>query len=116
MLGSFIIILFIFLGGYAAGIAYLFLNFPNEIDLAANELEKTIPYYEVDGNAITSVFWDNVQPFLECCGVNGKISQFKNFMIFSVIQILREITFGESTSAKTAVFAIFEAFKACKNS
>lgn len=70
MLGSFIIILFIFLGGYAAGIAYLFLNFPNEIDLAANELEKTIPYYEVDGNAITSVFWDNVQPFLEC-GVNG---------------------------------------------
>ena len=82
MLGSFIIILFIFLGGYAAGIAYLFLNFPNEIDLAANELEKTIPYYEVDGNAITSVFWDNVQPFLECCGVNGKISQCGNFMIF----------------------------------
>ena len=116
MLGSFIIILFIFLGGYGAGIAYLFLNFPNEIDLAANELEKTIPYYEVDGNAITSVFWDNVQPFLECCGVNGKISQCGNFMMFSVIQILREINLGESRSSKTAVFAIFEAFKTCKNS
>ena len=80
MLGSFIIILFVFLGGYGAGIAYLFLNFEDEVQLAANELEKTIPYYEVDDNAITSVFWDNVQPFLECCGVDGKCENCGNLL------------------------------------
>ena len=30
------------------------------------------------------------------------------FQDFSVIQILREINFGQSRSSKTAVFAIFE--------
>ena len=31
-----------------------------------------------------------------------------NFQDFSVIQIFREINFGESRSSKTAIFAIFE--------
>ena len=48
MLGSFIIILFIFLGANVAGIVYLFAQgqFPNEVEFAANELENTIPYYK----------------------------------------------------------------------
>ena len=74
MLGSFIIILFIFLGAYVAGIAYLFYLFPNEVEMAANELEKTIPYYDPTkefGSSISSMFWDTFQPILQCCGVQG---------------------------------------------
>lgn len=71
MLGSFIIILFIFLGGYVAGIAYLFYTFPNEIEFASHELERTLPYYEVDENAISTIFWDNLQSRLGCCGVTS---------------------------------------------
>jgi len=74
MLGSFIIILFIFLGAYVSGIAYLFYLFPNEVEMAANELEKTIPYYDPTkefGSSISSMFWDTFQPILQCCGVQG---------------------------------------------
>ena len=36
-------------------------------------------------------------------------TQFGKFQAFSVIQILREINFGESRSSKNAIFAIFGA-------
>lgn len=72
MLGSFIIILFIFLGANIAGIVYLFSQFPNEVQMAANELEKTIPYYDPnDDQSVSKMFWDLIQPQLGCCGAAG---------------------------------------------
>lgn len=72
MLGSFIIILFIFLGANIAGIVYLFSQFPNEVEMAANELEKTIPYYDPsDDKSLSKLFWDSIQPTLGCCGAEG---------------------------------------------
>merc|ERR1711997_91914 len=74
MLGSFIIILFIFLGANVAGIVYLFAQgqFPNEVEFAANELENTIPYYkQEDDKSLSKMFWDVVQTHMKCCGVTG---------------------------------------------
>lgn len=72
MLGSFIIILFIFLGANIAAIAYLFMQFPNEVELATNELEKTIPYYDPDDDhSLVRLFWDWLQPTLACCGATS---------------------------------------------
>lgn len=72
MLGSFIIILFIFLGANIAGIVYLFSQFPNEVQMASNELEKTIPYYDpTDEQSVSKMFWDLLQPQLGCCGSAG---------------------------------------------
>ena len=45
------------------------------------------------------------------CGILCANAQCGNFEDFSVIQILREIKFGQSRSSKTAVFAIFGAMK-----
>lgn len=72
MLGSFIIILFVFLGGYVGAIVYIFIKFPNEVEMVASELEKTIPYYKADDTeSLVRKFWDFVQPSLECCGVSS---------------------------------------------
>jgi len=72
MLGSFIIILFIFLGANIAGIVYLFSQFNSEVDMAANELEKSIPYYDPeDDKSLVKFVWDWVQSNLGCCGAAG---------------------------------------------
>jgi ABC-type lipoprotein release transport system permease subunit len=48
MLGSFIIIIFAFLGAAAGGILVMYLNFPNgEVQMMKSELKKTIPYYDI---------------------------------------------------------------------
>jgi len=69
MLGSYIIILFVFLGAAAGGILVMFLNFGDELEMAKSELKKTIPYYKVDQrHSVATLFWDHVQPGLGCCG------------------------------------------------
>ena len=67
--GSYIIILFVFLGAAAGGILVMFLNFGDELEMAKSELRKTIRYYKVDQrHSVATLFWDNVQPGLGCCG------------------------------------------------
>ena len=40
--------------------------------MAANELEKTIPYYDPsDDKSLSKLFWDSIQPTLGCCGAEG---------------------------------------------
>lgn len=69
MLGSFIIILFVFLGGTIGGMVFVFIHFPNEIQMINLELRKTIPYYDVtDDTSIVRQFWDFTQSNVECCG------------------------------------------------
>ena len=107
MLGSFIIILFIFLGAYVAGIAYLFYLFPNEVEMAANELEKTIPYYDPTkefGSSISSMFWDTFQPILQCCGVQGtyyRILKTRVYLTFATS------TYDHGTYISTYFFEVF---------
>jgi len=60
---------FVFLGAAAGGILVMFLNFDGEVSMFKSELRKTISYYRTDDRvAVTTLFWDNVQPNLECCG------------------------------------------------
>ncbi len=68
--GSFIIILFAFLGAAAGGIVVMYLHFPRgEVQMAQEELRRTIPYYDVvDQDSLVRMFWDRVQPELQCCG------------------------------------------------
>ena len=70
--GSYIIILFVFLGAAAGGILVMFLNFGDEVEMAKSELRKTIRYYKIDQqHSVARLFWDNVQPQLECCGAES---------------------------------------------
>jgi len=72
MLGSFIIILFIFLGANVAGIVYLFYHFDNEVEMAKHELEQTYVYYDPqDKGSISKMFWDYIQTNLGCCGAEN---------------------------------------------
>ena len=60
-----------FLGAAAGGILVMFLNFDGEVSMFKSELRKTISYYRTDDRvAVTTLFWDNVQPNLECCGAD----------------------------------------------
>ena len=43
----------------------------------------------------------------ECLAYLGKLTQYGNFMIFPTNQILREISFWDSKSAKSATYKTF---------
>lgn len=61
-----------FLGATAGGIAFMFVQFPSELSMMSSEAKKTIPYYDpADDYSIARHIWDNVQPYLECCGADG---------------------------------------------
>ena len=61
-----------FLGAAAGGILVMFLNFGDEVEMAKSELKKTIRYYKIDQqHSVARLFWDNVQPELECCGAES---------------------------------------------
>ena len=50
----------------------MFLNFGDEVEMAKSELKKTIRYYKIDQqHSVARLFWDNVQPELECCGAES---------------------------------------------
>lgn len=72
MLGSFIIILFVFLGGNIGGIVYMYLHFKSEVEMVTVELAKTIRYYDVEDEiSLVKKFWDFWQSNLKCCGASG---------------------------------------------
>ncbi|TRY80973.1 hypothetical protein TCAL_02965 [Tigriopus californicus] len=72
MLGSFIIILFVFLGANVGAILFMYSHFPSEVAMVTAELQKTIPYYDpVAHQSMVRAFWDAVQPMLACCGAES---------------------------------------------
>jgi len=73
MIGSFVIILFIFFGANVGGIVYMYLKYPNEVAMATDELGKTIGYYDPsdDDCSINKFLWDKMQETFQCCGADG---------------------------------------------
>jgi len=72
MIGSFVIILFIFLGANVGGIVYMYFHYPDEVALASDELGGKIGYYKPeDEHSVNTFLWDKMQSTFHCCGAEG---------------------------------------------
>jgi len=84
MLGSHVIILFVFLGANIGAIIYLFAFYGvsygspkdlqnGEIEMFTEELRRSIKYYRADDppSSLSKKFWDEMQPALRCCGAES---------------------------------------------
>jgi len=73
MIGSFVIILFIFLGANVGGIVFMYFHYHDEVDLASDELGKWIGYYDPsDLTSVNRFLWDTMQSTFGCCGADGQ--------------------------------------------
>jgi len=72
MIGSFVIILFIFLGANVGGIVYMYFHYQDEVALASDELGNKIGYYDPeDEHSVNKFLWDKMQSTFHCCGAEG---------------------------------------------
>ena len=96
MLGSFIIILFVFLGANVGAIAFMYTQFDSELEMMTSELKKTIPYYNVeDSQSIVKVFWDQIQPNLQVRSGVGGAKNVHKLNLFVDKNILYTCKYGE---------------------
>lgn len=74
MLGSFIIILMVFLGANIAGIVYVYVAFPNtgEIGALSKGAQLSMPFYDPADSkrSVSTMVWDFVQQEAKCCGAD----------------------------------------------